>query len=77
MIPQVARDRPDAWLMARQMRDMVDLLELDDVLERVLTKGIVIEAQEVPMGAPKQGEGKSEWRSVSITGVIVLKATDE
>lgn len=59
------------------MADMVDPLELDDVLERVLSGGIVIEAQKDPLGAAEQGDGASEWPPVSITGVIVLKVTDD
>jgi hypothetical protein len=56
---------------------MVDVFDLDDVLERVLTRGVVIETDERPSEGPESDERAAALPSIAIMGLKVLKLTDD
>lgn len=56
---------------------MADVLEVDDVLERVLTKGIVIETQDSPVGPSEEGVRTSKPCYVAIVDVKGFKGEDD
>jgi hypothetical protein len=56
---------------------MADVLDVDDVLERVLTKGIVIETQDGPVGRSEESVGTSKRLDVPIVGVKLFKGEDD
>ena len=44
-----------------------------EILERILSKGIVVETEKGTLGTPEAAEGRSAWIEISIAGVEVFK----
>ena len=72
-VPQREPKRRRRMMISAQCDDIVDPLELDEMVERVLSGGIVIED---PLDAAELGERRSGRRPVSMTGFIV-RGTDD
>jgi hypothetical protein len=61
------KNKQKAALLSARRGDVVD------VLERVLTKGVVFDIEEGTVGASEAGGGAAAWFRVSIAGVDVFK----